>query len=77
MIVCPEAEADLVAAQNWYDQQRDGLGAEFLEEVRVVFRRIEQTPAMHAVVYKDVRRAIVRRFPYLVFYRTIGDDVEV
>lgn len=73
----PEAEADLASARDWYDQQRDGLGEEFLEAVQVTLGHIEATPTMHAPIYKDVRRGFVRRFPYLIFYRILDDGVEV
>lgn len=53
MIIRPEAEADLADAQDWYEQQRQGLGAEFLLCVEEVFARIDRTPG-------DVRGSIPR-----------------
>ncbi len=69
MIIRPEAEADLVNAREWYERQREGLGAQFLLCVEEVLERIGRTPEMYAVVYHDVRRAFTRRFPYAVYYR--------
>ncbi|HYW78369.1 MAG TPA: type II toxin-antitoxin system RelE/ParE family toxin [Thermoguttaceae bacterium] len=68
LILQPEAEADLTQAYRWYEAQRPGLGGEFIECVEIVFERIRKTPEFHAVVYKDVRQALVRRFPYVVCY---------
>lgn len=77
MIVRPEAEADLVEAREWYDRQSDGLGADFLLCVEEVFQQIDRMPAIHQVVYQDVRKALTRRFPYVVYYRVEGEDVIV
>ena len=77
MILRPEAEADLVNARDWYEQQRLGLGAEFLLCVEEVLERIDRTPEIYAVIYHDVRRAFTRRFPYVVYYRIEVNEVVV
>jgi plasmid stabilization system protein ParE len=77
MIIHPEAEADLVNARDWYERQREGLGAAFLLCVEEVFERIGRTPEMYTAVYRDVRRALTRRFPYAVYYRMAGPEVVV
>lgn len=64
----PEARSDLAEAFLWYDDQRVGLGSEFLAEVALVLERIEQMPESYAVLRGQTRRALVRRFPYAVFY---------
>ena len=77
MIIRPEAEADLVDARNWYEEQRQGLGAEFLLCVEEVLERISRMPEMHAVVYEGVRRALTRRFPYAIYYRIEANEIVV
>ena len=77
MIIRPEAEADLVNAREWYERQREGLGAQFLLCVEEVFERIGRTPEMYAVVYHGVRRTFTRRFPYAVYYRVDDHAVVV
>lgn len=71
------AELDVAEAQLWYESQRGGLGGEFLSEVSHVFDRLAETPLIYQVVYRDVRRAMVRRFPYLIWYRVLGEVVTV
>ena len=68
LVIQPEAEADLDEAYRWYEKQRSGLGAEFIQRVEAVFERICETPELHAVVYKTVRQTLVKRFPYVVCY---------
>jgi len=60
---------DLAGAYGWYEGQRAGLGEEFLGAVDASFDAIEQFPEMFARVHGEVRRAVVSRFPYAVFYR--------
>ncbi len=77
LIIRPETEQDLAEAQTWYEGQREGLEAEFLTAVDAVFDRIRKTPEMYAQEYKAVRRVGLGRFPYVVYYRIVGDSVEV
>jgi toxin ParE1/3/4 len=71
MIIRPEAEADLVNARDWYERQREGLGAAFLLCVEEVLERIGRTPEIYTAVYHDIRRALTHRFPYAVYYRRV------
>ena len=60
---------DLAGGYGWYSGQRDGLGQDFLTAVDATFDTIERFPDIFARVHGEVRRAIVSRFPYAVFYR--------
>jgi plasmid stabilization system protein ParE len=71
------AELDIAEAHVWYEKQRQGLGAEFHFEVSRVFLLLEQTPLIYPVLYRDVRRALVHRFPYLLWYRVVDESVTV
>jgi len=62
---------------DWYEDRRHGLGHEFLGEVKSVLKKIAENPLRHAVIYQNVRRALVRRFPYKVFYYVEAEQVEV
>ena len=77
LVVRPAAAADLDEACRWYEAQRSGLGREFLDAIQQVFIAIVEMPGRFRVVHGNVRRALVRRFPYGVFFRTVGDDVVV
>lgn len=73
----PEAEADLLAALDWYEGQRLGLGEEFADAVETMVARIEATPELYAIALESVRRGKLRRFPYLIYYRVLLDKIEV
>ena len=65
----PEAERDLSDAARWYEEQRPGLGHEFLDEVLDVFSAITEAPQMYPNVHRNTRRALIHRFPFGVYYR--------
>lgn len=77
LIVAPEAEQDLAEAYAWYEDQRSGLGEEFLGCVDASIEAIRRTPQMYPVVHESYRRALIRRFPYAVFFEHENDTVTV
>jgi toxin ParE1/3/4 len=68
LIVRAEAEADLAASRLWYEEQHEGLGTRFIAEVDATLRRIERNPLAFGFVRGKLRRALVQRFPFGVFY---------
>jgi toxin ParE1/3/4 len=77
LIIRPEAERDIALGRDWYETKRVGLGAELLSAVEVIFDRITQMPNLYPPEYKSIRRVGMKRFPYVVYYRIIGEVVEV
>ena len=73
----PVAEDDLEAAFYWYEGQRPGLGNEFLDSLNATVVRIQSFPEYCPVYKRDTRRAILQRFPYLLFYRNLDDAILV
>lgn len=71
------AELDVAEAQVWYETQQTGLGAQFRSEVSRVIDRLAGTPLIYQVVHRDIRRAIIHRFPYLIWYRVAAETVIV
>jgi plasmid stabilization system protein ParE len=71
------AELDLAGIEDWYEAQQSGLGAEFREAIDELFRRIGDNPLAYPERYRANRRAIVRRFPYVVWYRLEKRDAIV
>jgi len=64
-----EAERDLADAAIWYEQQRQGLGNEFLSEALAAFNAIAERPLQYQIVRRDTRRALTRRFPFGIYFR--------
>jgi plasmid stabilization system protein ParE len=77
LIFAPEASQDIDAAYDWYECQRVGLGEEFLGCVDACVQTICREPEICERVHEDYRRALVRRFPYSVFYEYVRGVVTV
>lgn len=75
LVFRPEVREELNEAYNWYENQQTGLGDNFLDSIDEALNRICQMPESYPIIYRDVRRSVVRRFPYLVYYRIVSSRV--
>jgi plasmid stabilization system protein ParE len=75
--VRPQVEADIRAAMVWYGERVPGLDRAFHRAVLDALDRLCESPEMYRVIQGDVRRVILRRFPYALFYLFDGTEVVV
>ena len=68
-VLLPAAKRDVRKAYEWYQEQKSGLGEVFLERVQECLRSIGRSPKAFHLIAHDMRRAIVKQFPYVIFYR--------
>ena len=68
VIFTPAARAELIVAQDWYEGEAPGLGRRFRQAIDVLAERMSANPRQFPVVFKNVRRALLRRFPYTIFF---------
>ncbi len=68
LLVRPEAQADLAATQNWYEERTTGLGRQFVEAVDDAVASITRNPLAYPAIRKVVRRKLTQRFPYGIFF---------
>ena len=71
------AKSEFEDATVRYDEQRTGLGEEFVVEMEQAITRAATAPERYPVVYGDIRRTVARRFPYSVYFRVRGDSMVV
>ena len=64
----PEAEADLTEAYAWYHDRGQSLAKDFLGSFEAVLETLDDHPGSFPEVHHHIRRALMRRFPYAVFY---------
>jgi plasmid stabilization system protein ParE len=69
LILRPEAKVDLAEAKAWYDKRQKGLAGEFRLCIEEAMDRIRRMPELHAEMDDGVRRCLVRRFPFAIFYK--------
>jgi toxin ParE1/3/4 len=72
----PEAKRELQDAAAWYNHQRKGLGAEFFLCIDESISRIIENPLLYPIIHNNIRRAVVRRFPFAVFYE-VDEEIRV
>jgi plasmid stabilization system protein ParE len=73
----PAAEADIKEAFDWYEAQRQGLGAAFRHALDIAVAALESNTEAYPVVHRDTRRVLLPRFPYGLYYRVVGEEVVV
>jgi plasmid stabilization system protein ParE len=71
----PAIEQELRAIIAYYNRAADGLGAEFLNEFERQALTIAAMPLQWRIIEGDIRRALMRRFPYLIYFRVIHQEV--
>ena len=71
------AVREIGEAFSWYEEQRSGLGAEFESVFELQLKRLEKAPLLYTEIIPGVRRTLLPRFPYGVFYTVKNDLVHV
>lgn len=73
----PEAQDEVLETRRWYEDRREGLGAEFANAVDAMVERIATSPLAFPCAYGETRRAVLRRFPYALYFRVLADGAIV
>jgi len=77
LVAEPRADLDVAAAYQWYESERAGLGVQFLNQLSVTYDRIAEDPRRYQDLESGIRRALLRRFPYAVYFALESDLVVV
>ena len=76
-IPSPDAEADIDSASRWYQQIDPDLAVRFALETLTTLRRIKRFPYQFPVIEGITRRALLKRFPYSIYFDLNGDEASV
>ena len=68
LVIKPLAEVDAKESVGWYNEKREGLGDDFLLILDAKMNSILRNPHQFQFVYKNIRRALIERFPYCIFF---------
>jgi plasmid stabilization system protein ParE len=71
------AVADIESAADWYDRKLAGLGRRFIGEVGRVLATVSLFPNGYPVRQGNVRRVLLRRFPFQILYQVMQDEFVV
>jgi plasmid stabilization system protein ParE len=64
----PEARAESIEALDWYEARAPGLGFEFIKSLDVALAAATTHSRAFAVVAGDLRRVVLRKFPYSLIF---------
>ena len=73
----PQAREEFHQSVLWYEDQRPGLGMEFIGEVQAAIGRIVASPERWPRVHGNNRRHLTHRFPFGILYRIRRDSIEI
>jgi len=73
----PETNNEFVKAVEYYEEREQGLGHDFAVEIYSTIERILAHPKAWPVIEEDIRRSLVRRFPYGILYAEDGEEIFV
>ena len=74
-IIIPQAERDIAQASEWYESQREGLGAEFLDRVVEGSDRAQSSGLRK--VRDQNRRCNLGQFPFALWFKVVDEVVVV
>lgn len=74
IVVQIEAILEIREAFEWYEEKKDGLGFELLEEIEICYNSLIINPQRYSFINPAYRRIKTDRFPYLLIYE-IEDSV--
>ena len=73
----PRADLDIEGAFDWYEKEQAGLGEQFVSALRATYDRITNAPFAYQGLRSGIRRTLVRRFPYAVYFAVERDVIVV
>ena len=73
----PDAQDELEAAQEWYAARAEGLGDAFAAELTRAVDLIAERPRAWPLFQGEIRKFVLRRFPFSVFYRVRESAIQV
>lgn len=74
VIFIQPARTELVEAQDWYERESPGLGRRFRAAVDDTVERIRDNPLQFPIVHRNLRRALLHRFPYALMFVLQADE---
>jgi len=70
----PAIEDELRIIIKYYEDYSQGLGLEFLDEFERQILKISSMPSSWMIVEDDIRRSMMKRFPYVIYFRAVDEN---
>lgn len=77
VIFLPEAEQEMFEAAIYYQSQASDLGLDYLFEVEQAVQAIAESPITWPIIEGELRRRLVKRFPFGILYRIEPEEIVI
>lgn len=77
LLVSEMAYEDAIVIFDWYEDKLTGLGDRFINELEVAKTDLLNNPLAFAKWNKSIRRMVMRKFPYKLFYKIYEDEIVI
>jgi plasmid stabilization system protein ParE len=77
VVFLPQAEQEMLEAARFYESQTAGLGIDYLSEVESAVQTIAESPTKWPVIEGELRRRLIRRFPFGILYRIEPEEIVI
>jgi hypothetical protein len=77
LVIKDEARFEIMEAYRYYENVKPGLGEIFFDFLNVCFDGIRLNPLRYPMKKRPYREALVKKFPFVVIFETIDDQVVV
>ena len=77
LLVSDSANEDAIVIFDWYEEKLSGLGDRFIKELEIAKVDLLNNPLVFAIRKKNIRRMVMRKFPYKLFYKIYDDKIVI
>lgn len=75
LIISQEVELEIEISAKYFKLQYDGLEILFLDEIENAFLKIQENPERYPIIEQRIRKFIIQRFPFNIFYEINKDGI--
>ncbi|MGX1025110.1 type II toxin-antitoxin system RelE/ParE family toxin [Flavobacterium sp. CS20] len=72
-----EAELDLDKSYEFYYENNPKVADTFFQRIKLGFENIKENPVTFPIAHKDVRKYVIKKFPFVIYYRIINTSIQV
>ena len=73
----PDVAVEIKASYQWYQDQAEGLGEDFLSELESAYQTIQELPNTWPKFETGFRRFLLSKFPFSIIYRPNAKNIFV
>ena len=75
--ISDEAEIDFDKSYEYYFEDNPKVADTFFKKINISLEDIKQDPFTFPIVYKEVRKYLVHKFPFIIYYQIVNSTIKV